>query len=357
MTNYPRTTRDRVFDEYVRRGENITFEQRTVLDSDGLTTTGESVTQNTTIGYLAGFTVPQSWRKAIATVVAQTGTLWGDSKPVEINDGRVIPVPTVNTTGIEGYVINEANQLSYGLGETTGTTTVVDFMTGQAMSSTWAIASGMLIASNQWRDDNEVNFNGWLQNQAGMLIARRVEREMFSGTTPVIQGVYANAGTVVQGTASGSVYYNGGSANALATAVPTPASFQAMKKAMDAAYWADCGWYMSQATLEVLEGVTLTSAADPLVKHCDNDPFGEILGIPVRVTPGAGAVSTTSSVVGGVSLINASKAFFSRESGVNLNVQTERYADYLCTGYNAYSRVGATIQDSTAIVTYKSPAS
>ena len=158
VTRNAKSAEERAFDEYVRYGV-IGSELRAAAQGEGT-------------GNAGGFTVPQSFFDKLQVALKLYGGLSGDFQQVPTDDGRPMPWPTINPTGVTASYLTENAQLSN-----------TAYVFGQGMLFGWTIAE-LCQASIQLVQDSAVDVDQLVADRIGEAIGRKIATEVMSGSGP-----------------------------------------------------------------------------------------------------------------------------------------------------------------------------
>lgn len=319
----------RAFDGYLRRGlSGVTPEQRALLQQRFEVDTRAQSSGTTTTG---GYAVPQGfWNKVTETMKAYGGLLTAVNV-INTDSGNAIPWPTVDDTAQVGALLAENTQI-----------TSQDLTFGQNNLGAYMYTSKLILASWQFLQDTAIDAEAFIAKQAGIRLGRAISAHLATGTgSGQPTGVAGSAGF-----ATGKTGLAGQTTSVIFDDLID------LEHSVDPAYRQAgvCKWAMADSSLKVIRKL----------KDGQNRPLWEpsvqlgvpssLLGYPVVVDNGmpAMAVSAKSIAFGDFS----SGVVFRQVNGGQLIRLEERYADYLQTGFFAFGRFDARIDDAAAVRLY-----
>ncbi|MCW2767533.1 MAG: family phage major capsid protein [Nocardioides sp.] len=312
----------RAFDAYARGGaQELNTEQRNLLLANSVDDP-ELRAQATTSGGAGGYLIPPGYRAIIIEKMKAFGGLLNYATVINTSTGNPLQWPTVDDTGNVGVLQAEGTTVS-----------PVSLTFGTATLGAYMYTSGIVLASLQILQDSIFPLDTWLPEHLGTRIGRKVAADLISGTgSSQPLGVATNAPVKVTGAAGFGITYN---------------NLIDLEHSLDPAYRQNCRFLMNDTTLSVIRKIV--------------DGYGRPLWVPVPV-PGmaptingqpyaidqgmAAPGASTKSILFG----DFARAYLVRHV---LDMQMvrfgERYMDLLQVGFMAFTRLDATLQDSSAV--------
>jgi len=318
------------FAQFVRRGlSGLTPEQRAIMQgrfSAVETRAQSSGTQNT-----GGYSVPQGfWNKVTETLKAYGG-LASIVNTLVTDSGADIPWPSVDDTSNVGAILSENTQIS-GQDLTFGTHTL----------KAYTYTSKLILASWQFLQDTAIDAEGFIARQAGIRIGRALAAHLATGTgSSQPTGAFGSSGF-----ATGKTGTTGQTASVIYDDLID------LIHSVDPAYrqGGNCVFALADSSLKVIRKL----------KDGQNRPLWEpsvqagapdtLLGYRVVVDNGIPAMAASAKSIGFGDF--AAGVVLRQVSGGQLIRLEERYADYLQTGFFAFGRYDAVIDDTAAVRLY-----
>jgi HK97 family phage major capsid protein len=320
------------FRSFLRRGVSGLGADDLALLQRGFVSGEELRAQGVATGAAGGFLVPEGFRGVLVETLKFFGAVRAVAGGITTATGNKLPWPTNDDTGNEGAYIAENVQV-----------TELDVTLGQKELDAHMITSRSVRVSFQLVDDSAFNIDDWLPRKLGERIARRENRAFTVGTgTGEPQGVATGAPVGVT-TAAGQL-----------TAV-TYDNLIDLEHSVDVAYRNERSAYMFH---------DLTLASLRKVKDADGRPLWQ-----PSLTAGAadtfnGRRYVVNNHMAQMGANNRSVLFGDFVAGyvirdvrdVGVLRLTERYADFLQTGYLAFARHDGKVDDAGAIRALVHPA-
>lgn len=276
-------------------------------------------------GAAGGYTVPPAFREKIVEAMLAYGPMLQLAEVIETESGANLPWPTNDDTANEGAILAENTQI-----------TEQDLNLGTASLDAYVYTSKLVRMSWQLMQDSP-DFEGLLARKLGERLARIYNRHATVGTgSAQPDGIVQSATVAVTG--SGSLATTGGvSYDNLVDLV----------ESIDDAYLAgEQRWMMHQSVRKAVRKL----------KDSQNRPLWEpsvqagqpdtLLGYPISINNHMATVAQNAKSLGFGNIREAYVVRIVRQNElVRLN---ERYADYLQTGFFAFGRLDATMQNAAA---------
>jgi len=333
--------RDKQYEEVFWRfmrfgGSDLDTDQRQLLRSgwrqfDDTQKRAQGVGTNSAGGYF----VPQGFRQIIVETMKFFGAVRSVAQVITTDSGQTLPWPTNDDTANVGAILAENTQM-----------TQQDVTLGQAQLGAYTYTSKLVLVSWQLLQDSIFDVPGFLGRKLGERIGR-IQNQHFTTGTGSSQplGVQTNATVGKTGTTgqTTSVIYD---------------DLIDLIHSVDPAYRRQAG----QRARFMLHDLSLAKARK--LKDSQNRPLWEpsvqagvpdtLLGYALEVNNDMPQMAANAkSILFG----DFESAYVIRDV---LDIQTirldERYADFLQSGFFAFARTDATLQDAAAVKAYQNSA-
>ena len=270
----------------------------------------QSVGTTTAGGYL----VNTEFGSGIEAARRAFGGMLSVSTVYPTQSGADLLLPTVDETGVSGSILSENSQIAES---------AMTF--GQLTVSSYMYTSGLVLVSNQLLQDSEFPLDQFIANALGERLGRAQNAHWTTGT-----GSSQPHGVIVGG-ATGKT----GAAGQTTTVLY--ADIVDLVYSVDVAYRQNARFMMRDATVAIIRKLLDSQNRpiwEPSVQAGQPDT---ILGYPIVINNDvAAAAASAKSIAFG----DFSKYVIRDVSGIQLVRMTERYADYLQTGFYAFQRTG-----------------
>lgn len=270
----------------------------------------QSVGTTTAGGYLVNY----EFGSGIEAARRAFGGMLSVSTVYPTQSGADLLLPTVDETGVSGSILSENSQISES---------AMTF--GQLTVSSYMYTSGLVLVSNQLLQDSEFPLDQFIANALGERLGRAQNAHWTTGT-----GSSQPYGVIV-GAATGKT----GAAGQTTTVLY--ADIVDLVYSVDVAYRQNARFMMRDATVAIIRKLLDSQNRpiwEPSVQAGQPDT---ILGYPIVVNNDvAAAAASAKSIAFG----DFSRYVIRDVSGIQLVRMTERYADYLQTGFYAFQRTG-----------------
>jgi HK97 family phage major capsid protein len=295
----------------------------------------------TAAGSSGGYLFPPEFRKELAVALAEYARVLSDFRHVETATGAPLDAPGAGTAAAATLV---SENPGVAIGD-------VDRVFNQVVLGAYTVTSGVGKFSLQLELDSGFAIEDLVRDFAAESIGRGLSAYSTTGTgTGQPTGVYAGAaaGQTVSLTAAKTVTLDAVSTGTeLATNALSPASWRALMKAVDTAYWGECRWYMNTAQYANLLATT-DANGQPLVRA--NGPR-ELHGFQIVV---ANEISNlTASTVSGPVFGNLGRGMYWRDAGVEIVRLKQRFADVGQAAFVCYTRSDFKVRDALAFSVVK----
>lgn len=319
------------FLQYVSKGrEKMSPEARALLEARA--TTDPNQTDNQGDGYLIP---PQTLNKMVEQMKAFGGIL-NVADVQTTGTGNPLNWPTADETAAKGQIINEGAAV-----------TVANISFGQTTLGAYTYSSNMIKLSWQLMQDNVFNLEGYVARKAGERLGRILADHLATGTgSSQPQGLfYTGAVTVGKTTAAGT-----GAGN---PAVVSYDDLIDLEHSVDPAYRQSgtCRFVFNDTTLAALRKVKDGQARPIWQPGYEVGAPSTINGYAYTIDQGVPNVAANALAVG---FGDVAEAYVVRQvSGGRLVRLNEMYADHLQTGFFAFLRLDAKVQNASAFKTLK----
>jgi len=311
----------RAFEDYLRTG--IPNADLTRAQSEGTPSQG-------------GYLVPEGFRNRIVERMKAFGGLAAAVQEITTTKGDTLPWPTVDDTANTAEIVAEgATMASAGADLVFGTNDLgaYSYMAGGA-------SNAPLKVSWELTQDSEFDITGFVEKALATRLNRSQAPHWVSGT-----------GT---GQPLGITYGVTGVQIAANTGV-TYSDLVNFVHSIDPAYIANAKWAFNFASLGTLRKMVDTNGR-PLWQESTagmsgSMPGGTLLGFPVVIDQAFPDINLSSGLVNwGVFGDLAESYVIRRVRDVQLITFAERYAEYRQTGYMAWARADATVQNANSYI-------
>ena len=323
--------RDRAFRTYLTRGvDRMEPEERAALEFRDLSDSSAN-------GAAGGYTIPQGFLQKITERLKYFGPMRQVANVIQTASGQDLPWPTNDDTSNVGSILGENQQISE-----------LDVTFGQNMLKAYVWTSGLVRVPNTLLNDTAFDLETWLAKKFGQRLGRGQNQLFTVGT-----GHGNNQPAGLATTAS--------SVNAdVTTAATTNVAYADLLSALhgiDPAYRDTATWQFSDSALKVVRAITdaqgrpLFVPAGSFGTLSDAATPDTLLGKPIRINSHLNAWVNGSHVTAWGLFGDFSAAYVIRDVvGIQMMRLTERYADYLQTGFFAYMRTDGIVDDVAAYV-------
>lgn len=319
----PEATYREAFFAYLRGGiSELPTEQRAILRSGFV----KRADQATTPGAQGGYLVPEGFRAQITETMKAHGGLLQHANVITTSTGNNLPWPTNDDTGNVGALLSENTAIG-----------AQDVVFGEKDLGAYTFTSKLIKASWQLLNDSAFDLPGFLSRKCGERIGRAYSQYLVSGTgTSQPEGLVANA----------TVGHTGATS---ATAAITYDDLLELEHSVDPAYrnGGNARYVLSDGALKLIR--KLKDADDrPLWVPVPAPGFGPTInGISYTVDN-----SMDAPAAGGRSIIfgDIRAGYLVRQvQGIQMVRLDERYAEALQSGFFAFSRMDAALDDTSAV--------
>lgn len=270
----------------------------------------QSVGTTTAGGYL----VNTEFGSGIEAARRAFGGMLSVSTVYPTQSGADLLLPTVDETSVSGSILSENSQIAES---------AMTF--SQLTVSSYMYTSGLVLVSNQLLQDSEFPLDQFIANQLGERLGRAQNAHWTTGT----------GSSQPHGFTIGAATGKSGAAGQTTTVLYV--DIVDLVYSLDVAYRTNAKFMMRDATVGIIRKL-LDSQNRPLWEP--SVQMGQpdtILGFPIVVNNDvAAAAASAKSIAFG----DFSKYVIRDVTGVQLVRMTERYADYLQTGFYAFQRTG-----------------
>jgi len=322
------------FGAFVRRGlTGISPEHRALMQSRF--EAPESRAQSSGTGNTGGYSVPQGfWAKITETMKAYGGIL-NISNVLNTDSGNTIPWPTVDDTAQVGAILSENTQIG---GQ--------DITFAQNSLGAFTYTSKLILASWQFLQDTGVDAEGFIASAAGKRLGRALAAHLATGT---------GTGQPI-GVAGSSGFATGKTGLAGQTTSIIYDDLIDLEHSVDPAYRnaGTCKWVMADSSLKVIRKLKDTQGRPLWEPSVQLGVASNLSGYEVIVDNGMPAMAANAK---SVAFGDFTSGMVVRSvNGGRLVRLEERYADYLQTGFFAFGRFDARIDDAAAVRLYANSA-
>lgn len=323
--------RNKAFRTYLTRGlDRMPAEQRDALEFRDLSDSSAN-------GSAGGYTVPQGFLQKITERLKYFGPMRQVSNVIETASGQDLPWPTNDDTSNVGSILGENQQISE-----------LDVTFGQNMLKAYVWTSGLVRVPNTLLNDSAFDLETWLAKKFGQRLGRG-QNQLFT----VGSGHGSNQPL---GLATNASSINADVTTAGNTAV-TYADLLSVLHGIDPAYRDTASWQFSDAGLKAVRSIVDANSRPIFVPAgsfgslADAATPDTLLGKPIRINSHLNAWTSGSHVTAWGLFGDYSAAYVIRDVvGIQTMRLTERYADYLQTGFFAYMRTDGIVDDVAAYV-------
>lgn len=313
------------FFAYLREGTSeMPREQRQILRAGY--TKRENDPGATAPGAQGGYLVPEGYRAQITEALKAHGGLLQHANVITTSTGNNLPWPTNDDTGNVGALLGENTQIAEQ-----------NLEFGEEELGAYTYTSKLMKVSWQLLNDSAFDLPGYLARKAGERIGRAWSAHLVGGTgTNQPTGLVANC----------TVGYTGAVS---ATAALTYDDMLELEHSVDPAYRNNgrARFVLSDGALKLIR--KLRDGEDrPLWVPVPAPGFVPTINgyaYTVDNSMAAPAAGARSVIFGDV----ASAYVVRQVQGIQMVRLDERYADYLQSGFFAFARMDATIDDSKAV--------
>jgi HK97 family phage major capsid protein len=325
--------RNRAFDHYLRRGLNrMPEDEQRALERVDLTAPEYRDLSDVT-GSAGGFTIPQGFLQKITERQKYYGPMRLVANVIQTSSGQALPWPSNDDTGVVASVLAENVQISEA-----------DVTFGQRQLNAYVWTSGLVRVPNTLLNDSAFDIEAWL----GKKFAQRFGR----GQNTAFTNGAGHGSNTAQGIVPG---LQAGANQTYTTAGPTAITYAdllGLEYTIDPAYRANAAFMFSDSAMRVLHALTDANGRPLFVPAgsyggiMDAQPTDTLLGHRLYTNNDLSPVAATN-VTGIFGDFEA--AYVIRDVvGMQTVRLTERYADYLQTGFFAFMRTDAIVDDSYA---------
>ena len=315
------------FRRYIRAQDkaDISAEDRLILARGRVHYDEEGRALTTQTGSSGGYTIPQGFEDMLTKArKAYGGMRQARTRQFTTETGNTIPIPSLDDTGNKGVLLAENTQMA---------TQDVAFATrnlkAYVMHSKAVLVPWQLMQDSAFDVENDI-----LAPAFGERIGR-IENDYFTTGTGTDQplGIVSAATSSVTGS------------GASAAVGPTYGDLVSLFHSVDPAYRAQAEWMMNDTTVSVVRQL-VDGNSRPLWLPANtgglaNDVPDTILGRAVIVNQSMADPGTVSDYP--IAFGDFSYYWIRTVRGIQVIRLDERYADYLQTGFFAYSRVDGTL--------------
>ena len=320
------------FETYMRGGlEDCTREQKQLL-RENFVRDSESRAQGVGTNSAGGYTVPPGFRAVMQETMKAYGGLLNLANVITTSTGNPLQWPTNDDTGNVGAILAENTQIAQQ-----------DVTFGTRTLGAYKYTSKLVLVSWELLQDSAFDINTWLPKKLGERIGRAVAAHLITGTgtgqpTGITTGV-----TVGKTGATGQ------------TATVIYDDLVDLEHSIDPAYRTSRVRYvMNDSTLRVIRKLKDTQGRPLWVPVPTVGMAATINGVPYTIDQGMPAMAANAySILYG----DFEAGMIVRQvHDVQLIRLQERYADFLQTGYFAFTRLDAKPDDPNAVAAYRNSA-
>ncbi len=228
--------------------------------------------------------------------------------------GANLLLPTVDETGVSGSILSENAQISE-----------VAMTFAQIEVASYMYTSGLVLVSNQLLQDSEFPLEAFVAAQLGERLGRAQNAHWTTGT----------GSSQPHGVVTGSAVGKTGTTGQTTTVIYV--DLVDLVYSVDVAYRGNARWMLKDATMAIIRKLLDGQNRplwEPSVQAGQPDT---LMGYPIVIN---NDVATAAANAKSIYFGDFSKYVIRDVTGVQLVRMTERYADYLQTGYYAFQRTG-----------------
>jgi HK97 family phage major capsid protein len=315
---------ERAFGAYLRNAVgDLSVEDRTVLADGFVDKRALGVGTNTAGGY----TVPPGFRDQLIQTMKAYGGMLQVAEIINTDTGANLQWPTNDDTGNVGAILSENTQL-----------TQQDVTLGTNSIDAYMYTSKLVLVSYQLLQDSAFNMEGWLQARLAERVGRILNAHFTTGTGS------SQPDGLVTGAPTGKTGATGQTTTVLYDDLID------LIDSLDPAYQGNAQFMLSQASRKAVRKLKDTTNQPLWQPSIQAGVPDRLLGYPYVVNQDmpAPAASAKSILFG-----DFRQAYLIRlVTDFTIIRFSERYADFLQTGFTGFQRADGTLQNANAVRAY-----